>query len=184
MNQTNCHHSHITCLDDRRTNEMRPCSRLANDASMRKVFLEFRCMYIITINDLKKKNSTLQKDGGGRTSWEKEWFNSTNPFTTKTDFNREQMWPSPNNYRIKSTLANSSSIVYHQAPIHSIGIKLPTHAQNLNSFSSPPPLIETNNTTATAAAFLPTQANNNNNASNLNEPTQTESNRKMLIFLS
>jgi len=117
-----------------------------------------------------------QKGGGGRTSWEKEWFNSNNPFTTKTDFNREQIWPSPNNYRIKSTLANSSSIVYHQAPIHSIGIKLPTQSHNSSSL---PPSIDANNT-ATAAAFLPTQANNGN-TSNLNEPTQTESNEIVLF---
>ena len=70
--------------------------------------------------------------GGGRTSWEKEWFNSSNPYTTKTDFNREQLWPSPANYRIKSTLANSSQHIYHQSPMHSIGIKLVSAANTNN----------------------------------------------------
>lgn len=75
-----------------------------------------------------------ERTGGGRTSWEKEWFNSTNPFTTKTDFNREVKWPSPSNYKIKSTISNSSSVpslVYHQSPFHYIGMKLPSQSNTI-----------------------------------------------------
>lgn len=65
----------------------------------------------------------LKLAGGGRTSWEKEWFNSRDPFTTKSDFKREQKWPSPHHYRLKSTLGENGSqmSVHHRSPAHSFG---------------------------------------------------------------
>ncbi|XP_054854454.1 protein STPG3 [Eublepharis macularius] len=41
---------------------------------------------------------TPSKEGGGRRSWQKTWFQSKNPFTMKADFNRETNWPSPFHY--------------------------------------------------------------------------------------
>ncbi|XP_060107241.1 protein STPG3 [Heteronotia binoei] len=41
---------------------------------------------------------TPPKEGGGRRSWQKTWFQSKNPFTKKADFNRETNWPSPFHY--------------------------------------------------------------------------------------
>ncbi len=71
------------------------------------------------------KRTFNEKPGGARTSWQKEWFNSKNPFTQKTDFNREYTWPAPNNYRLRSTLGvYSQSSVYHHAPSYTIGNKL------------------------------------------------------------
>ena len=121
----------------------------------------------------------VYKAGGGRTSWEKEWFNSSNPYTTKTDFNREQIWPSPTNYRIKSTIANANPTVYHQSPIHSIGVKLSSDT-NLISAAAATSL------STKAAAFLPTQAalnaNLNNDYALSNEKLQAESNE--ICFIS
>lgn len=62
-----------------------------------------------------------EKGGGGRTSWEKEWFTSKNPFIIKSDFRRELFWPTPANYRIKSSIGiESNKAVYYQFPTHSI----------------------------------------------------------------
>jgi len=62
-----------------------------------------------------------EKGGGGRTSWEKEWFNSNNPFIIKSDFRRELFWPTPTNYRIKSSIGiESNKSLFYQYPNHSI----------------------------------------------------------------
>ncbi len=62
-----------------------------------------------------------EKGGGGRTSWEKEWFNSNNPFIIKSDFRRELFWPTPTNYRIKSSIGTESNkAVFYQYPNHTI----------------------------------------------------------------
>ncbi|XP_051023042.1 protein STPG3 isoform X1 [Acomys russatus] len=39
------------------------------------------------------------REGGGRRAWQTVWFQSENPFIQKTDFNREQKWPSPAEYK-------------------------------------------------------------------------------------
>ena len=65
-----------------------------------------------------------EKAGGARTAWEKEWFNSRNPFTLKTDFNREQAWPSPAYYRVKSTVGETNQFSYPQAPSHTMGARI------------------------------------------------------------
>ncbi|XP_046511086.1 protein STPG3 [Equus quagga] len=39
------------------------------------------------------------REGGGRRAWQTMWFQSETPFMQKTDFNREQKWPSPANYQ-------------------------------------------------------------------------------------
>ncbi|XP_039714773.1 protein STPG3 [Pteropus medius] len=39
------------------------------------------------------------REGGGRRAWQTEWLHSESPFTQKADFNREQQWPSPADYR-------------------------------------------------------------------------------------
>ncbi|XP_010838679.1 PREDICTED: uncharacterized protein C9orf173 homolog [Bison bison bison] len=41
-------------------------------------------------------------EGGGRRAWQTVWFQSESPFTQKTDFNREQKWPSPADYQLPS----------------------------------------------------------------------------------
>ena len=76
------------------------------------------------------KRCFSEKQGGGRTSWEKEWFNSNNPYTIKADYRREVIWPSPNNYRIKSTLGDdANTVLYKQAPMHTIGTRLSYKSQ-------------------------------------------------------
>ncbi len=86
--------------------------------------------YHIPRQPLNEKNSPMftigkrcfnEKGGGGRTSWEKEWFNSKNPYIIKSDFRRELFWPTPANYRIKSTIGvDSNKAVFYQYPVHSI----------------------------------------------------------------
>ncbi|XP_047381370.1 protein STPG3 [Sciurus carolinensis] len=39
------------------------------------------------------------REGGGRRAWQTMWLQSESPFTQKVDFNREQKWPSPADYR-------------------------------------------------------------------------------------
>ncbi|KAM8943703.1 protein STPG3 isoform 3-T3 [Lycaon pictus] len=39
------------------------------------------------------------REGGGRRAWQTLWFQSESPFTQKADFNQEQKWPSPADYR-------------------------------------------------------------------------------------
>ncbi|XP_062815153.1 protein STPG3 isoform X4 [Anolis carolinensis] len=41
---------------------------------------------------------TPPKDGAGRRSWQKSWFQSKNPFNRKTDYTQETNWPSPFDY--------------------------------------------------------------------------------------
>nr|XP_060613691.1 protein STPG3 [Anolis sagrei ordinatus] len=41
---------------------------------------------------------TPPKDGSGRRSWQKPWFQSKNPFHRKTDYTQETNWPSPFDY--------------------------------------------------------------------------------------
>ena len=72
-----------------------------------------------------------------------------------------------------STIANNNVIVYHQAPVHSIGIKLPSRKNNFPHESSPP-LPNTNSN----AAFLPTQTPIN---ADTNDPIMIESNEKYFI---
>ncbi|KAG8518625.1 Protein STPG3 [Galemys pyrenaicus] len=38
-------------------------------------------------------------EGGGRRAWQTAWLQSESPFTQKTDFGREQKWPSPADYQ-------------------------------------------------------------------------------------
>lgn len=52
-------------------------------------------------------------------SWEKEWFNSRNPYTHKSDFRRELFWPTPTNYRIKSTIGTDPNASSKTAPTYS-----------------------------------------------------------------
>ncbi|CAM5102263.1 unnamed protein product [Natator depressus] len=47
---------------------------------------------------------TPPREGGGRRSWQKSWFQSKSPFTRKADFNTESNWPSPFHYTQASTL--------------------------------------------------------------------------------
>ncbi|XP_058158766.1 protein STPG3 [Dasypus novemcinctus] len=42
------------------------------------------------------------REGGGRRAWQTLWFQSQDPFTQKTDFNRERKWPSPADYQPRS----------------------------------------------------------------------------------
>ncbi|XP_043913855.1 protein STPG3 [Protopterus annectens] len=58
------------------------------------------------------------KDGGGRTSWQKLWFQSLDPYTKKTTF--ESQWPSPFQYEQHSTLGSHQPYRFN-GPSYSIG---------------------------------------------------------------
>lgn len=106
--------------------------------------------YHIPRRPLNEKNSPVytigkrcfnEKGGGGRLSWEKEWFNSKTPYTIKADFRRELFWPTPNNYRIKSTIGiDSNKAVFYQYPNHSISaskVNSAKHHSTSNPASAP-----------------------------------------------
>ena len=87
------------------------------------------------------------KGGGGRTSWEKEWYNSKSPYTIKSDFRRELFWPTPANYRIKSTMGiDSNKAVFYQYPNHSIS-NLQTRSAKAGGNSASMPTPSGNNNT-------------------------------------
>jgi len=68
----------------------------------------------------------LHTEGGSRTAWNKQWFAHSDPYTTKVDFNREIVWPTPFHYPAKPTLGNQITKV--SFPAWSIGTRLPTNS--------------------------------------------------------
>ncbi len=95
------------------------------------------------------------KGGGGRTSWEKEWYNSKNPYTIKSDFRRELFWPTPANYRIKSTIGiDSNKAIFYQYPHHSIANLQTRSAKTNNSASVPTPNVNNNTCNHTSNIVL------------------------------
>jgi hypothetical protein len=69
------------------------------------------------------------KGGGGRTSWEKEWFSTSRPFVHKTDYNRDVAWPAPNSHRIPPSLGHDTATTYRRYPVHTMGRRLNTNIQ-------------------------------------------------------
>ena len=71
-------------------------TRSVHDASLKRVgppFIRASLLYL------------CRAEGGSRTGWQKQWFAHSNPFTTKVDFGREPVWPSPSHYSQKANLA-------------------------------------------------------------------------------
>ena len=102
-----------------------------------------RKMHLHLVSDqdvwLKKVNRTEKKSteiyfyrflfsiaGGSRTGWQKQWFAHSDPYTTKVDFNREPIWPTPLHYPPKTTLGNQPTKV--SFPSYSIASRLQTSA--------------------------------------------------------
>jgi hypothetical protein len=65
-------------------------------------------------------------EGGSRTAWHKQWFAHSDPHTTKVDFNRETVWPTPFHYPAKPTLGIQVTKV--SFPAWTIGTRLQTNA--------------------------------------------------------
>ncbi|KAL8174296.1 UNVERIFIED_CONTAM: hypothetical protein K2H54_041552 [Gekko kuhli] len=63
---------------------------------------------------------TPPREGGGRRSWQKTWFQSKNPFTKKADFSSETNWPSPFHY---SQSPDSKPANRPSSPSYSFGRK-------------------------------------------------------------
>ncbi|CAF3662217.1 unnamed protein product [Rotaria socialis] len=73
------------------------------------------CSYVLPRKSCREKNAPaysfgakclVEKKGGSRTAWEKQWFAHSDPYTTKVDFNRETAWPTPFHYPAKPTLGS------------------------------------------------------------------------------
>ncbi|KAH0615483.1 hypothetical protein JD844_004781 [Phrynosoma platyrhinos] len=79
---------------------------------------------------------TPPRDGGGRRSWQKSWFQSKNPFTRKADFTTETNWPSPFDYghALGSMLVNRSN-----SPNFSMGQKREFSLVNKETVNDPAP---------------------------------------------
>ncbi|XP_039618352.1 protein STPG3-like [Polypterus senegalus] len=72
------------------------------------------------------------KKGGGRTSWEKSWFQGNRPFTTQTTF--EDQWPSPAHYKLGSTLGPHQPVRF-KSPCYTFGNK----QHHITMKAGPPP---------------------------------------------
>ncbi|CAH1786128.1 unnamed protein product [Owenia fusiformis] len=61
--------------------------------------------------------------GGGRTSWAKQWFQSSHPYHQKADFYSERTWPTPAHYKKQPLLGvrQPTSLTY---PAFTFGLKL------------------------------------------------------------
>ena len=81
---------------------------------------------MITMMNARAKTSIMCSfsvvEGGARTSWDKQWFSHSNPFTNKVDFSRENAWPTPFHYPARPTIGFQSSKVTF--PAYSIGTRL------------------------------------------------------------
>ncbi|UJR27010.1 hypothetical protein I4U23_008315 [Adineta vaga] len=91
------------------------------------------CSYILPRRPYREKNAPaytfglrclVEKNGGSRTAWQKQWFAHSDPYTTKVDFNRETVWPSPFHYQAKPALGNQTSKVTF--PAWSLAARLQT----------------------------------------------------------
>ncbi|XP_051787783.1 uncharacterized protein LOC114657247 isoform X2 [Erpetoichthys calabaricus] len=71
-------------------------------------------------------------EGGGRTSWEKSWFQGNRPFTTQTSF--EDQWPSPAHYKLGSTLGPHQPVRF-KSPCYTFGNK----QHQITMKAGPPP---------------------------------------------
>ncbi|CAF2585624.1 unnamed protein product [Rotaria sp. Silwood2] len=112
------------------------------------------CSYVLPRKSCREKNAPaysfgtrclVEKKGGSRTAWQKQWFANSDPFTTKVDFNRELSWPTPFHYYVEPALGSQST--KPTFPAWSIATRL----------QSSPPIISENNpapdTYDTATAF-------------------------------
>lgn len=82
------------------------------------------------------RTSLCSVEGGSRTGWQKQWFAHSDPFTTKVDFRREKIWPTPVHYPPKTTLGNQ--VTKMSFPSWSMGVRFPT-SLTTNSESNPSP---------------------------------------------
>ncbi|CAF1162348.1 unnamed protein product [Rotaria sp. Silwood1] len=76
------------------------------------------CSYVLPRKSCREKNAPaytfgtrclVEKKGGSRTAWQKQWFANSDPFTTKVDFNRECAWPTPFHYYAQPTIGLQST---------------------------------------------------------------------------
>ncbi|CAF3610687.1 unnamed protein product [Rotaria socialis] len=76
------------------------------------------CSYVLPRKSCREKNAPaysfgtrclVEKQGGSRTAWQKQWFSSPNPFTIKVDFNRETAWPTPVHYQAQPTIGSQAT---------------------------------------------------------------------------
>ncbi|CAF3433769.1 unnamed protein product [Rotaria sp. Silwood1] len=119
------------------------------------------CSYVLPRKSCREKNApafsfgskcSVERKGGSRTAWQKQWFAHSDPYTTKVDFNREPVWPTPFHYPAKPSLGVQVTKV--SFPAWSIATRLQTN----------PTLIPENNpgpdTYDTISAFQKLKAKN------------------------
>lgn len=94
----------------------------------------------------------VDADGGARTSWNKQWFAHSDPFTTKVDFNREVTWPTPLDYHVPPTLGIQPTKV--SFPAWSMGTRIHNNLPSLDIDGPSPNSYDAN------AAFRAIKAKN------------------------
>ncbi|CAF2439667.1 unnamed protein product [Rotaria sp. Silwood2] len=119
------------------------------------------CSYVLPRKSCREKNApafsfgskcSVERTGGSRTAWQKQWFAHSDPYTTKVDFNREPVWPTPFHYPAKTSLG--SQVTKISFPAWSIATRLHT-TPNLMPDNNPGP-----DTYNTISAFQKLKAKN------------------------
>ncbi|XP_048777500.1 serine/arginine repetitive matrix protein 1-like isoform X2 [Ostrea edulis] len=77
--------------------------------------------------------------GGGRTSWEKSWFQSPHLYQQKTDFFSDNAWPTPSTYSQRPLLGPRQRTVM-ESPSFSIGIRRKFDLAKPESTKQPSPV--------------------------------------------
>lgn len=107
----------------------------------------FKYFYLIIIN------AYFIVEGGGRTSWEKEWFSSKNPFLYKNDFKRDKRWPTPHDYAKKPGIGDKNQATWYQYPVYTMASRLNNNNTNNNDENKNKnlPLINASKITTTSS---------------------------------
>ncbi|XP_022320017.2 uncharacterized protein LOC111122525 isoform X2 [Crassostrea virginica] len=79
------------------------------------------------------------KDGGGRTSWEKSWFQGPHLYQQKTDFFSDNSWPTPSSYTQRPLLGPRQRTTL-EAPSFSIGVRRKFDLAKPESTKQPSPV--------------------------------------------
>lgn len=105
------------------------------------------CSYTPSTKPLSETNSPQwsfgqktfnEKAGGGRTSWEKTWFQSPHVWLQKADFYQDNRWPNPNQYQSQPAMGPYHPVA-KAGVSHSIGIRRTISINKKGSNTEPAP---------------------------------------------
>ncbi|CAF0821994.1 unnamed protein product [Didymodactylos carnosus] len=135
--------NHSAPLEMQRNNTNKPSTphSLPQTQVVSLLYSPSPCSYLVPRKSCREKNAPsytfgtrcfVEKKGGSRTSWNKEWFCHSNPFTRKVDFGREVVWPTPFHYRVRPTIGSHQPVKI-SFPSWSFGQKFPSADENVET---------------------------------------------------